>query len=42
MKTTKYHTVGLKSNIKMVEWGKIDTLAHKYMIAHLPAMVTEL
>jgi hypothetical protein len=35
----KYHTVGTitKSNIKIVERGKIDTLSHKY--THFPGLV---
>ena len=32
MKNKKYHTVETKSNIKIVERGKIDTISHKYMI----------
>ena len=44
MKNKKYHTVGtiLKSNIKIVEIGKIDTLTPKYMTAHLPGLVQAL
>ena len=41
MKNKKYHTVGIvpKSNIKIVERDKIDTLTHKYMTAHFPCLV---
>jgi len=44
MKNKKYHTVGpvLKSKVKIVERGKIDTLTHQYMTAHFPGLVQAL
>ena len=40
-KIHKYHTVGKipKLNIKIVERGKIDPLAHTYMTVHFPSLV---
>jgi len=42
-KNKKYHSVGtiLKSNIKIVGRGKIDT-PNKYMTAHYPGLVQAL
>jgi hypothetical protein len=39
MKNKKYHTVGTKSNRKIVERGKLIPLTHKYMTAHFPGLV---
>jgi hypothetical protein len=41
MKNKKYHTVGTipKSNVKIDERGKIDTLAHTKMTVHFPGLV---
>ena len=38
------HTVGTipKSNIKIAERNKIDTIAHKYMTAHFPGLIQAL
>jgi len=43
-KTNKFHTFGTvpKSNIKIVERGKIIHLTHKYMIAHFHGLVQTL
>jgi hypothetical protein len=39
----KYHTVGSisKSNIKIVERGKMYTLIQKYMTSHIPGLGTD-
>ena len=41
IKNRKKNTVGIipKSNIKVVEKGKIDTLTHKYLTAHFPGFL---
>jgi hypothetical protein len=41
MKNKKYHTAGTfpKSNVKIDERGKIDTLAHTQITVHFPGLV---
>jgi hypothetical protein len=41
MKKKKYHTAGTfpKSNVKIDERGKIDTLTHTKMTVHFPGLV---
>jgi len=41
LKNNKYHTVGTitKSNIKIVERGKIDIRTQKYITDHFPDLV---
>jgi hypothetical protein len=44
MESKKYHTVATvqQSNLKIVQKGKMDTLTHKYMTDHVPALVQTL